>query len=250
MCEVDWAMLLEYLKVLFSWPPVLAVLLYWFIKRFTEQISALISKIKGFKLPGGSEVTLSEIEQQQEIALPPTLDFPGLGIPVETSNGHADLLAPNATMEAQGGPSIDFSYMARTQALYPNVDPDAAVRWMHHNPGPALDDYIDKTFQLHCERTFNIIFGTQVLVLVFLDNPALTSASPAADLVSLYERHLELTSGSGRSLNDFLEFLVIRSLVVNIGPPEGPLYLITKAGSEFLRHIKQYYPLQWNTKEF
>lgn len=250
MWGIDWAMSLEYLKVIFSWPPVLALFLYWFVRRFTEQISDLIGKIKGFKLPGGSEVMLAEKEQQQENALPPRIDFPGPSDQQEIGKGHVDLSIPSPTLEAHDGPPINVAHFERAKGLYPTVDPVPVAKWMHENPGPAFEDYVDKVFQLHCERTFNIIFGTQVQVLEFLGNPTLTSPSPSATLVPLYERHTALTGRSERTLSEFLGFLVVRGLVENVGTVEGPLYRITQAGREFLQHIKQYYPLQWNSKYF
>lgn len=249
MRQIDWAMLLEYLKLFFSWPPMLAILLFWFVRRFTTEISALIGKIKGIKLPGGSEVTLNEKQQQQEEASPPALDFPGSTETMGTVTGHVNASLA-ITAEAHGEVPVNKAYSPRISALYPAVNLELILDYMHLNPGPALDDYVDKVFQLHCERTFNIIFGTQVSALVFLDNPTLASPVPAASLVPLYERHRELVGRSDRSLNEFIGFLTGQGLIENVGTTEGPLYQITAAGREFLQHIQRHYPLMWNKKEF
>lgn len=251
MCEINWTILLEYFKVFFSWPPVLALFLYWFVRRFTSQISELIGKIRGVRLPGGSEVLLSEAERQQETAIPPHIELPGSNTKVqEVGIGHANLTAPMGTLNAHGTSASNDTYSDRAKGLFPDVDPASVVEWMRINPGPAFDDYIDKIFQLHCERTFGIIFGTQVHVLELLNESNQTQPSSSASLVPMYERHIELTGKSDRSLYDFLGFLTVRGLLRNVGTLEGPLYEITQAGKEFLDHIKRYYPLHWNSKAF
>ena len=251
MCQVDWALLLEYLKVTFSWPPVIGALLIWFVRRFTVEISKLLDRIKGLKLPGGSELILSGIEKQQEVASTPELLFPSSDVtPVI---GHAELTVPMPTVEASGHSGLppNKTYSDRVRALYPAIDADALVEWMHANPGPSLDDYVDKVFQLQCERTFNIIFGTQVQALVYLDNATLTTPAPGAAFTSLYASHVELTGGTpGRQLSEFMGFLVTSGLVRNVGTAEGPLYQITENGRQFLSYIRQYYPFQWNAKPF
>lgn len=250
MCQIDWAMLLEYLKVIFSWPPLLALMMFWFIRRFASQVSEFITKINGVKLPGGSELLFAEKQQQQEVASAPEIPLLVSAEAVDTHAGGANLSSPSPTLEANGGPTINRTYSSRAQALYPGINLELVVDWMHRNPGPSLDDYVDKIFALHCERTFNIIFGTQVSVLIYLDNPALTNPRPGAAFVDMYTRHLELTGSSDRSLSEFAGFLVVRGLIENVGTAEGPLYQITEAGRQFLQHIKQHYPLHWNAKEF
>lgn len=243
-------MLLEYAKVTFSWPPVIAVFLFWFVRRFSGQIADLIDKIKSVKLPGGSEVMISEKELQQEMAAPAGFDFPRTSEEDIGGKGQADLSSPAQKLEAQEGPSPNFAYSGRARKLYPTIDPDPVVKWMHENPGPAFEEYLDKVFQLHCERTFNMIFGTQVQVLEYLNSPTLTGTSPAATFVPFYDRHVLLTTRTERTLLDYLGFLVARGLVENVGPPEGPLYRISEAGRQFLQYIKQFYPLQWSSKVY
>ncbi len=253
MCEIDWAMLLEYIKVLFSWPPVIAILLFWFTHKFSQQISDLLTKIRGVKLPGGSELVLSETERLQEKATSPSIVFPESSStppPEGVGTTRADISLPSPSLEASGGPSIDFNFSKRAKGLFPNVDIPHVVKWMHQNPGPAFDDYIDKIFQLHCERTFGIIFGTQVDVLELLAGIPKNSPTTGAALFPIYERHITLTGKSERSLHDFLGFLSVRGLIENTGSLEGPLYQITQGGREFLTHIKQYYPGFWSSKAY
>jgi hypothetical protein len=251
MCEINWTIMLEYFKVFFSWPPVLALFLFWFVRRFTIQISGLISKIKGVKLPGGSEVLLSEAERQQETAKPPNIELPGSTKNIqEIKTANTDLIAHSPTLDAHATSDANETYSDRAKGLFPDVDPAPVVAWMGRNPGPAFDDYIDKIFQLHCERTFGIIFGTQVQVLEVLGESNQTQPIPSASLVPMYERHIELTGKSDRSLNDFVGFLTVRGLLLNVGTLEGPLYEITQAGKEFLDHIKRYYPLHWSSRAF
>jgi hypothetical protein len=244
MCEVDWAMVLEYLKVFFSWPPVLALLLTFFILLFKRQIDIFISRITELKFPGGS-ATLKDKEQQQEAASSPEAIFPGPDSALAPITGQG-----SNTVAMVGGDAINRSYSNRVKALFPAVQPEPIIEWMHLNPGPSFEDYVDKIFQLTCERTFNMIFGTQVQVLIFLTNPTLDGPIPAAPLVPLFEQHRKLIGTSDRPFSEFIGFLLTRDLIKNVGPEDGPLYQITGAGREFLAHIKQYYPFLWNTKVY
>lgn len=258
MCGINWTTALEYLKVALSWPPLLTIFLFWFVRRFSQKIAELIDKIRLAEF-GGSKFTFEGAAKQQEAALPPALlpqTEPAPVVPPNTDHTQgtgkatANISMPMPTVHANGGPTINFKYSQRAKHLYPSTDPEPFVQWMHLNPGPAFDDYIDKVLQLNYERTFNMIFGTQVQVLESLNDPTLHGPSPSAMFVPHYERHLSLTGRSDRNFNDYLAFLVARNLVQNVGTPEGPLYQIAPAGKEFLGHIKQYYPLQWNSKAY
>lgn len=68
-CYADWPMVLEYLKVLLSWPPVVLLLATLLLPKFGMPLSSLISRIKRGKA-GGIEI---ELEQDQLQAKPPAV---------------------------------------------------------------------------------------------------------------------------------------------------------------------------------
>ena len=63
-CYVNWPMILEYLKVLLSWPPIVAVLVILIVKRFQIPITALLTRIRSLR-GLGTEVQLGEAAAQQ-----------------------------------------------------------------------------------------------------------------------------------------------------------------------------------------
>lgn len=48
-----WGGLLEYLRVFLSWPPLIALALFYFMISHKDAIDRLIDRIKGFTFPGG-----------------------------------------------------------------------------------------------------------------------------------------------------------------------------------------------------
>jgi hypothetical protein len=62
---VNWAMLLEYLKVILAWPLLIAIVLLTFFRMFRDQIGPFIKNISSLKFPGG------EIQQQSSVKSEP-----------------------------------------------------------------------------------------------------------------------------------------------------------------------------------
>lgn len=75
LCVADWQLILEYLKVLLSWPPVTLVLIVLCVRVFRKNIALLINRIRGGKGPGGIEFSADPHISSQETGVlpPPTL---------------------------------------------------------------------------------------------------------------------------------------------------------------------------------
>lgn len=75
--DVDWALLLEYLKAIFSWPIAVLFLGLFFFVKFKKQIEIYLTNISGIKLPGGVEImSQSEKTTTAEKAEPPKKEIP------------------------------------------------------------------------------------------------------------------------------------------------------------------------------
>lgn len=68
MCEVDWKLLLEYLKVLLSWPVVVGVGATVGTLWFKAELRALINRIASLEFPGGKLVT-QQAKMDEEAAV-------------------------------------------------------------------------------------------------------------------------------------------------------------------------------------
>ena len=67
---MDLPLLLEYLKVILSAPPVIGVVVLVFIFAFRAQLGALIDRIKQLDWPGGGAVFGSQRKKEQEELAP------------------------------------------------------------------------------------------------------------------------------------------------------------------------------------
>lgn len=231
MCYIDWPLVLEYLKVVLSWPPLALIGVLVFLWRFGDHFAKLIDRIKEIKYPGGS-ATLEAAQQ------------------VESTKGLADVSLPGpAALEHQpANAAIDRSFPADLVPLLPpNSHVEMAIEWAHRNPGPSVKDYVLQMLGYKGERTFNFIFGTQVDLLEYLRTSP--GGHTLADLVPFYDKHVLLLDGNAeRTIYDYLLFLQNWALIANSGPPDGPLYELAPFGKWFLDYIKQFYSLQWNKR--
>lgn len=56
MCFIDWALVLEYLKVFLSAPVIFSLVLIIFIRTFKTELRNLVNRIASIRFPGGAEV--------------------------------------------------------------------------------------------------------------------------------------------------------------------------------------------------
>ena len=236
MCEIQWLTLLEYFKVLLSWPPLLFCGGLLVIKRFDKNIRELIDRVKSIGYPGGT-ATLSEVAQKTEASSPSNIELPGADAPpIAQQHPH------------QANEVVDRTFPPDLAALLPNADINAAIEYARLNPGPVVRDYVDLAMRAGFERTFNLIFGTQARLLDFLRTSG--GARPIPDVAPFFDEHKRLTGNENAALLDYMHFLLTQGLVENVGPAEGPLFRITDIGGRFLDYIKQYYGLRWDKQAF
>lgn len=66
MYEVNWQIVLEYMKVFLSTQVIAGVLAIVFFKMFRDDIKALILRIAKIRLPGGGELSTPQLEKQEK----------------------------------------------------------------------------------------------------------------------------------------------------------------------------------------
>jgi hypothetical protein len=59
-------LILEYLKVILTWPAVTAVVVLWCVKRFGSQIGDLLTRLATIRLPGGTELSIPQLPSAPE----------------------------------------------------------------------------------------------------------------------------------------------------------------------------------------
>jgi len=229
MCEVNWLLLLEYIKVILSWPPMAVLIAGLVIWRFRTPISDFLNRSVEANIFGQAIKAVPPREQQQK-----------------TARASEDPIAKAAEEQ------IDESAKpAQALQLPPELanDPQAAiaVAWVQNNPATTVIEYRRLLFSYNAERLFNSIFGTQIWLLNFLasrpDNPAnLTQLAP------FHEVHQKLSGTTNYQIGDYVNFLVSFGVIVVGGSPEEPTYRISDYGLRFLSYIKANYPAGWNSR--
>jgi len=243
MCDVDWELLLEYLKVLFSWPPMVVLIAIICFVRFDSKIRELLGKVREVTVLG-AKIAIDQ-SQNQAIANPPVIDLPGDGV------SEAGIATPPPLTASNTAPASDRFYDPNIVNLMPEPDEAAiqrAIDFAILKPGQTVAEYVLMNFHLHCERAFNVIFGTQVEIIEFL--AVADNIKAQADIVPFYERHVRLAGVGDQDLVRYLGFLTSQKFIQGAGTQTEPAYQITEIGRSFLRYIKERYPFKWNQLSF
>lgn len=102
-----------------------------------------------------------------------------------------------------------------------------------------IQQYQEVYFWFWCERIYNIIFGTQILVLEFLETRPDGERYAALEL--FYQESVR-RNRLPRLMSDYLDFLRNVGLIEYFSK-ENDLYTrITPLGVNFLRYIREQYP--------
>ena len=230
MCALNWELLLEYLKVLFSWPPIALVIATIFISRFRGAIDDFLNRVIEGNIFG-----------QAFKAAPPRQQLGGTGVT-------EDRLA----LAAEANPQINGALHAQ-EPLPPELanDPQApaAISYVKNNSAQTVIEYKRLLFNYNSERLFTRIYGTQVALLEFLaahpDEPA-----SLVRLAQFHEEHQRKASSAEYQLRDYVNFLVSWGVLSVSGPEYAHEYKITQHGMEFLSYIKANYAPMWNQRAF
>lgn len=170
MYVFDWKLILEYLRVLLTWPPVVLVIFVIFSFKFTKSINQLIGRIIKAKIFG------------QEIDVAP-----------DQSKVYAEKESlPGRSARTIG--SFKVKNARRNMPLPPELenDPHAkdAIQWVKQNPELTVVEYKKVSTYLGFERLFNAIYGTQISLLDFLALRP-NEAIEVAQLVKFHKDYLD-----------------------------------------------------------
>jgi predicted transcriptional regulator len=219
-------MLLDYLKVVLSWPPMALVIVLVFFYRFKLAIEGLLGR-----------VTEGEIFGQKIKAAAPSQSL-------ESSSTDEYL-----TNIVESHPNADTQPIASVSEPLPDEladDPHAqiAIEWVKNNPIQTVIEYKKLMLHLGFERAFNMMYGTQISLLEFLALRPTDSIS-ITQLSKFHMEHLSKVMGSNYQRQNYMNFLVINDLIREAPIADQQGYSITSHGIQFLAYIKATYPLGW-----
>lgn len=228
MCDVNWSMLLEYLKVLLSWPPMALAIAAMFIFRFRAAIDDFLKRLVEGNIFGQAFKAVPPREQQQ---VSHRADENRLLEAAETA-------VPGAAAPAPLPPELAN-------------DPHAsvAIAYVQNNPVETVIEYKRLLFSYNSERLFNSIYGSQIALLSFLaERP--NQPSTLSELSRFHETFVTASGRTDYQLRDYVNFLVNFGAILVDGPPSEQTYRISQHGVEFLSYIKTNYATVWNQRVY
>lgn len=232
MCTIDWAMLLEYLKVLLSWPPVAFLIALLFVARFRGAIDDFLKRLVEGNIFG-----------QVFKAVPPAQQ----SIPAGATEDRLAVAAEAAPQVSAAAVQVAVGQLPPELAGDPLAP--AAVAYARSNPAQTVIEYKRVLFAYNAERLFVRIYGTQIALLEYLTLKGGASV-PLAELTQFHDEH-QKKSGSGEyQLREYVNFLVGFGVIAVSGPENSYEYRITQHGAEFLSYIKANYPAYWNQRAY
>lgn len=228
MCEVNWMLLLEYVKVLLGWPPIALVIALFFFWLFRPAIQGLLNRVVEGNLLGQSFKATPHVEQQRE----------SVGVGSDPLMQAAEQL--NNVQPAQ---------VTLPPELQNDPQAQAAIAYVQANPAQTVIEYKRLLFNYNSERLYGAIYGTQVALLEFLANRP-TEPATLPELTQFHTVHQTRVGRTEYQLRDYIGFLVSFGVISPEGPTDNQRYRITQHGVEFLSYIKATYPVAWNQRAF
>jgi len=116
--------------------------------------------------------------------------------------------------------------------------------YIKDNPQSVIIEYMELLDRYFFERTFNIIYGTQIDLLEYLSEKG-EEGEKYINLVTFHKEHIR-RFGKSTQMADYLGYLK-KSGFIKYEVEENELNVkITPYGINFLSYIKTYYPLMYN----
>jgi len=226
-------MLLSFVKVVLSWPPIALVIAILLTFTFRKAIEDFLKRLVSARIMG-NEFNAPHREQQQESK--------GVG---------EDLFAK--AVEAQPTVAADSVAPQHPQPPLPPElanDPQgiAAVDYARKNPIQTVIEYRRINSLYRAEWLMNRIYGTQISLLEQLaDNP--DAPVQMSQISWHYAKHQLIANNTSYQIKDYLGFLITSGVLAVSGPQDASLYKITQFGLEFLSYIKATFS-NWNQRSF
>lgn len=232
MCNANWELILEYLKVLFSWPPMAVVLCVLLVTIFRAAIENLIKRL-----------TEGDIFGQKFKAVPPQ------ALDVDLSSGIEQLSEKAVETDSQAGSSQGPAPEELPVELRGDPNAATAIEYVKKNPVQMVVDYKRLTTAYNNERLFGRLWGSQIRLLEHLAKyPDGWFTLP--QLGFFHAEHQRLVGRTDYQLAPFVDFLVSAGVLEVSGTAGAHHYKITQAGVEFLSYIKAYYPNDWDKRNY
>ena len=193
---------LQYLKIVFSWPVITFILFICFFVLFKDPISDFIHRLIKGEIGNVKLQATSPADQKKEAE-----EFP----PIQPKN-ELELYVKN-------------------------------------NPREAIETIIKISRNFRFEKTFNIIYGTQINLLTHLSTKG-DSGDRYINLAFYYHDYISRSKFYSAKIEDYFGFLEAMQMIEFFGEGNNVSIRITPEGINFLSYIKKEYPTTFNYKPF
>lgn len=122
-------------------------------------------------------------------------------------------------------------------------------KYIRENPKAAIKEYI-RTFNAYWfERAYNLIYGTQIALLEYLQTKG-DRGDKYINLVTFYNDFLRRSRFTGTQMADYLGFLKDTQFIEYAGEDTDITVKITPYGVDFLSYIKIQYRISYKYRVF
>jgi hypothetical protein len=139
------------------------------------------------------------------------------------------------------------------KVIVENNEKNPLIQMMKDDPENAYHEILKLYEDYFYERSFNIIYGTQINLLDHLNKKPDKSEKYNFIFVKFYCKHLGKKPKITKPYNQYLDFLEINKFIeiLNADKTNNEKILkITPSGIKFLSYIKAHYPERYKNKPF
>ena len=147
MCAVDWRILLEYLKVMTSWPVVVLIIASCFLRTFRPQIAVFLENLRRVTGPGG-------------------IQFDSAGTQSQESRTETPAIASKDPTVANEALLWEFRYLNRFFVLKTQIVLDALIQFGSVNKKEFLDQWAVSMASLTEKNVMLSVLGEHGLIIL------------------------------------------------------------------------------------
>jgi len=252
-CVVNWSMILEYLKVFFSWPAVTICGVLVAICFFKDAIRDRIQNTESLDA-GGLKAKFGQgrgIPTKMSLGDNTTITDPGTNQTAADSSLQAAAsvtVAAHAELTAPGHDERQRSESAIKERFKSDPRFTAELQFVVQQPAATVLAYRSMVNQFIFERAMNRIFGSQVRLLLLM---ASYDAQPldTSSVRIFYNEFLSASKNAPYPMTSYLDFLInYNAFIKKVTDGNGDQYLIQPLGMEFIDYIRTNYPDAWDKR--
>lgn len=152
-----------------------------------------------------------------------------------------------------GSFSFEATPPKQEKVIIENNNKNPLIQMMKDDPENAYHEILKLYKDYFYERSFNIIYGTQINLLDHLDKKPDKSEKYNFIFIKFYFKHLGKKPKTKKPYNQYLDFLEINKFIeiLNANKTNNEKILkITPSGIKFLSYIKTHYPERYKHRPF